>query len=56
VHVQPLGEYVGGYCEESGAAIFFIGSGLCELDDCRVIGVALSRYAKEEESTLWLHK
>lgn len=51
-----MGEYVGGYCEESNVAIFFIAGGLAELEDCRVIGVALSRYVKEEEGNLWLHK
>ena len=28
VHIQPLGQLVGGYCEESGVVVFFLGAGL----------------------------
>jgi hypothetical protein len=31
VHVQPFGELMGGYCEEGGVAIFFIGAEMSEL-------------------------
>ena len=56
MHVQPLGDYYGGYCEEGGVAIFFIGSGLCELEDCRQMGAMLSRFVKEEDGNLWIHR
>lgn len=54
--MQPLGGFMGGYCEEGGVVIFFIGSQLCELEDCRQIGAMLSKYVKEEDGNLWLHR
>ena len=56
IHIQPLGEFMAGYCEEGQVAIFFISSKLSELDDCRQIGSMLSKYVREEDNHLWLHK
>lgn len=55
-HLQPLGEFMGGYCEEGPVVIFFIGTALAEMEDCRQIGSALSRFVREEEANLWLQK
>lgn len=56
LHIQPIGEYMAGFQEESGFAIFFICSTLAEIDDCRSVLSALSRYGKEYEGTLWISK
>ena len=47
---------MGGYCEEGNVSVFFIGGGLSEMEDCRAIGLALCRFVKEEETTLWMLK
>lgn len=56
MHFQPVGRLTGGYCEEGGVVIFFIGSPLAELEDCRLVALSLSRYVREEETSLWLQK
>ena len=54
--IQPIKEYMAGYQEENGFAIFFICSTLAEIDDCRMVVQALSRYAKDTEGILWISR
>lgn len=54
MHVGPVGSLVGGYAEEGGVVVFFLLGGLCDLEDVKAIVGGLMRFAKEEESNLWL--
>ena len=47
---------MGGYCEEGNVGIFFIAGELSEMEDCRAIGLALCKYVREEEGSLWMQR